>query len=107
MSFNLDGSPTTFDDNIKSFTTAGSFFIPAGPVEQGILHVNKLSAPRFSSVFKGTFIARMTPQNKGSFNRFINNKIIPSWNKQVPGGKFPSGALRGGAAALNAYDEKE
>jgi hypothetical protein len=95
---NLSGAPLSFqlkngaarwralvapDSYTMGFVNTSATLVPIGRgtvavksvVPQGLKVLNKLNAAQYSSLTKGTFLAKMSPKFRGVFNKSLNRGI--------------------------------
>jgi len=87
---NLNGQATTVKENVESFASAATVFLPAQKSVKGLTYLEKLNAAQFSKFFKGAAIARAAPVVRGQLNRGAN-WLSTKYNNFLPSGKaiFP------------------
>ena len=101
-SFNLDGSISSTNNNINTFTDVATSFIPITKLKYGLGAISKINAAQYSKLFKGTAFSRMKPKNRGRVNKSINYGVS-KWNEEISTGKI----IMGQSGSLESNDSKE
>ena len=77
----LDGQETIGDDRVEAFINTESNLLPVSRLYK-LSGIAKLTAPRFSQIFKGT-LARLAPKTRGWIIKNYNKYVFMSIHSRV------------------------
>ncbi len=80
-STHLNGGDVSGQDGADAFVSTATNAISFVKLS----NISKLSAPQFSALFKGTFVARLAPKTRGFLNNFLNRQTAKVHNTVLTG----------------------